>query len=47
MEKESQVSLALERFAPYRLNRAAELVSRQFARIYKDRAHAAFFNSRR
>ncbi len=36
MDDENQVLLALERFAPYRLNRAAELVSRQFSRIYRD-----------
>nr|WP_306269360.1 MarR family transcriptional regulator [Pararhizobium sp. IMCC3301] len=29
--------LELERFLPYRLARAAELVSRDFSRIYKDR----------
>jgi DNA-binding MarR family transcriptional regulator len=36
VDEENQVQLALERFAPYRLNRAAELVSQQFARIYRD-----------
>jgi DNA-binding MarR family transcriptional regulator len=29
--------LALEQFLPYRLNRLADAVSRDFARIYKDR----------
>lgn len=29
--------LELERFLPYRLNRLADVVSRQFQRIYKDR----------
>lgn len=29
--------LALERFLPYRLNRLADAVSRDFARIYKER----------
>jgi DNA-binding MarR family transcriptional regulator len=29
--------LALERFLPYRLNRLAEAVSRDFSRIYKER----------
>jgi DNA-binding MarR family transcriptional regulator len=29
--------LYLERFIPYRLNRLADAVSREFARIYKDR----------
>lgn len=38
MEDEEKTFLALEAFIPYKLNRAAELVSRQFARIYKDRA---------
>jgi len=36
VEDGNQAQLALERIAPYRLSRAAELVSRQFARIYKD-----------
>ncbi len=30
-------SLELENFIPYRLNRLADAVSREFARIYKDR----------
>ncbi|WP_157016971.1 MarR family winged helix-turn-helix transcriptional regulator [Mesorhizobium xinjiangense] len=34
---ETAASLELENFLPYRLNRLADAVSREFARIYKDR----------
>ncbi|MEM6463790.1 MAG: MarR family winged helix-turn-helix transcriptional regulator [Pseudomonadota bacterium] len=38
MDREDNMALALEAFIPYKLNRAAELVSRRFAVIYKDHA---------
>ncbi|MCP4316097.1 MAG: winged helix-turn-helix transcriptional regulator [Hyphomicrobiales bacterium] len=36
VNQNDEIALALEAFIPYKLNRAAELVSRRFAVIYKD-----------
>ncbi|MEM9104805.1 MAG: MarR family winged helix-turn-helix transcriptional regulator [Pseudomonadota bacterium] len=38
MDQTNDIALALEAFLPYKLSRAAELVSLRFARIYKDHA---------
>ena len=38
MQETNDIALALEAFLPYKLSRAAELVSLRFARIYKDHA---------
>ena len=38
MKQQDDIPLSLEAFLPYKLNRAAELVSRRFATIYKDHA---------
>lgn len=38
MDQTDDIALALEAFLPYKLSRAAELVSLRFARIYKDHA---------
>lgn len=38
MKQQDDAPLSLEAFLPYKLNRAAELVSRRFATIYKDHA---------
>lgn len=38
MNQQDDAPLALEAFLPYKLNRAAELVSRRFATIYNDHA---------
>ena len=38
MDQDDEIALALEAFLPYKLNCAAELVSRRFATIYKDHA---------
>lgn len=38
MDQTEKTPLALEAFLPYTLSRAAELVSRRFATIYKDHA---------
>jgi DNA-binding MarR family transcriptional regulator len=38
LDRTDEIALALEAFLPYKLSRAAELVSRRFAAIYKDHA---------
>ncbi len=38
MHETDDIALALEAFIPYKLSRAAELVSLRFARIYRDHA---------